>query len=556
MNKRNSIYFSLRFSLGTTFAGIALFTALLLGTATYFGLQTFIRDGISERLKNVVGISMLQINGDLHSAIRTMEDEGKPEYKAIKNTLQKIRDRGTDIRFVYTMRKNTEGKIVFIVDAEENPEEMSHVGDVYENDTPIMNATFEKPYTVNIETNFNTDKWGVWLSCYTPFFTKDGKVEGILGMDMSAAKVLSYEKKFLMTIIFVSLIVSFLVAVVGLYFSRRISKPLTQLEQDMERIQHFDLENNVEIVSRVSEIIKMKSAVDNMKSGLKSFKKYVPAELVADLIRLQKEAVLEAEKRDITILFSDIADFTGISEKTPPELLAENLGDYFRGMTQTILRNQGTVDKFIGDSIMAFWNAPNKIENHNLLACRSALQCQRFLNDLEKKWEGTGKPSFTTRIGINSGEAIVGNMGYEERMSYTAIGDNVNLASRLEGLNKYYGTKIILGENTYKEVSEAVVARLLDIVAVKGKKTGIRIYELLEEKDSAGEDVLRFAALYNEAMEYYLQREWKKAMELFAECARTDSALQSCHIIMERCRKFEVTPPSDDWSGVIIMREK
>jgi adenylate cyclase len=354
----------------------------------------------------------------------------------------------------------------------------------------------------------------------------------------------------------VSLLVSITVAVLGLIFSRKISRPLTLLEQDMQKVQRFDLESNVEIKSHVTEIIKMKSAVDNMKNGLRSFKKYVPSELVADLIRLRKEAVLEAEKREITILFSDIADFTSISEKTPPEQLAENLGDYFRGMTQTIMRNHGTVDKFIGDAIMAFWNAPNQVEHHTLMACRSALECQRFLGELETKWRGTGKPSFVTRIGINSGEAIVGNMGYEERMSYTAIGDNVNLASRLEGLNKYYGTKIILGENAYRQVKDLIVARLVDIVAVKGKKEGIRIYDLMAEKDSTEKKLIDLAADCNRAMEYYLNRQWKQAADLLSECKKHDAVAQSVQIIIERCKAYEALPPSEDWSGLIVMREK
>jgi class 3 adenylate cyclase len=454
------------------------------------------------------------------------------------------------------MRKNIEGKLSFVVDAEEKQSDMSHVGDIYENVTPAMLASFDTPFKITVEQNFGSDKWGAWLSCYAPFYTSDGKVEGILGVDMSAEKVLAYEQKYLTTIIIVSLMVSMLGAILGFYFSRRISKPLKLLEYDMQEIQRFDLDSDVPIVSRISEVITMKAAVDNMKSGLKSFKKYVPSELVADLIRLKKEAVLEAEKREITILFSDIADFTTISEQTPPEQLADNLGDYFRGMTQTILGNHGTVDKFIGDAIMAFWNAPNKVGNHTLMACRSALQCQQFLTGLEARWRGSGKPVFTTRIGINSGEAIVGNMGYEERMSYTAIGDNVNLASRLEGLNKYYGTKIILGENAYKQVKDLVVARLVDIVAVKGKNTSIRIYNLMAEKDSADKNLIKLASDCNEAMDYYLHRQWKKAITLFEECAHTETVAQSCRIIIDRCRKFEITPPSDDWCGTIVMREK
>ena len=206
------------------------------------------------------------------------------------------------------------------------------------------------------------------------------------------------------------------------------------LASDMSRIQNLDLEGDVDIHSRISEVASMKTAVDNMKSGLRSFQKYVPSELVAELIKLRKEAVLGVEKRELSVFFSDIAGFTTISESLPPERLARNMGAYFEGMTSALLRNKATVDKYIGDAIMAFWGARDRRKQPRRAGVQSRPSVSEFRpTPLSADLVKAGMPPLTTRIGINSGEAIVGNMGYKDRLSYTAIGDNVNLASRLEG---------------------------------------------------------------------------------------------------------------------------
>jgi adenylate cyclase len=300
----------------------------------------------------------------------------------------------------------------------------------------------------------------------------------------------------------------------------------------------------------------MKRAVDNMKNGLRSFRKYVPADLVAELITLRKEAVLGAEKREATVFFSDIEDFTAISERLTPEALAEHLAVYFEGMTKIILRNRGTVDKYIGDAIMAFWGAPTAAPEHALLACRCALQCRSFLNALAGEAARSGAPVFRTRMGINSGELIVGNMGYEERMNYTVIGDHVNLASRLEGLNKYYGTQIIISQYTYAEVKGAVEARMIDVVAVKGRKQGVILYELVSEKDDLEKGEKSFIDLFNEGMVCYLERRWSEAIRMFQETSRKNPLDKPSQMLLERCRAYASDPPPGDWNGVVKLTQK
>lgn len=549
-------HFSLQLSIASAFVSVVILTSVLLGISTYFNVRKFVRQGIKERLVDAVGIAALKIDAQSHKTIVSDRDEESPAYQDIVRYLRQVRDRSKDIRFVYTIRQNKQDQIYFVTDAEENPEQVSHVGDLYVDPTPAMLAAFKRPYTVQVEKRFFADQWGTFLSSYGPILDANGELEGVIGMDISVDKVLAYERHYLIFILSISVMVCLLVLVIGYLLSKMISRPLLLLEADMRSIQSFHLDSEVEVVSRVTEVINMKRALDNMKNGLRSFRKYVPAQLVAELMRLGKEAVLDAEKREITIFFSDIADFTTISEQLPPEELAEKLAAYLEGMTHIILEHKGTVDKFIGDAIMAFWNAPTPNADHAVLACRAALKCQKFLEDFNRGQGQRAPVSFVTRIGIHTGEAIVGNMGFEERLSYTAIGDRVNTASRLESLNKYYGTRILISGDTCETVQENIIARQVDMVAVKGKKQAIPIYELVAEKAAADAEQLGFTARHNEGMQLYLAKQWQAGLEVFTELCDRKPDDQPARILLERCRKYLLHPPPDDWEGVVVMREK
>jgi adenylate cyclase len=191
---------------------------------------------------------------------------------------------------------------------------------------------------------------------------------------------------------------------------------------------------------------------------------------------------LGGQKKEMTVLFSDIRGFTTLSEKLEPEKLVAILNEYFTAMTEVILQSGGVLDKFIGDAIMAFWGAPQEAPDHAQRACRTALKMIAKLEELKKEWSKRDLPEINIGVGINSGQMIVGNMGSAKRFDYTVIGDNVNLASRLEGLNKQYGTSIIISQFTYDKVKEKFEGEFLDKVAVKGKEIPVEIFKLVGEK--------------------------------------------------------------------------
>jgi class 3 adenylate cyclase len=285
------------------------------------------------------------------------------------------------------------------------------------------------------------------------------------------------------------------------------------------------------------------------------FGKYVSPVVIENLIKNPERLKLGGERRNITVFFSDIRGFTSISERLPPEELVSLLNEYLTEMTSIIIKNQGLVDKFMGDAIMAFWGAPIDQADHAETACSSSLEMLDKLKELQKKWKKENIPSFDIGIGLNTGDAIVGNMGSFDRFDYTAMGDNVNLASRLEGLNKLYGTNIIISENTLEIVKDKFDTRKLDAVKVKGREKPILIYELLSQKDKLSKKQRSFVKLYETGLELYFERKWKTAIETFQKALehKEDHATQ---LLIRRCQEFQKHPPPSDWNGVWEMETK
>ena len=214
-----------------------------------------------------------------------------------------------------------------------------------------------------------------------------------------------------------------------------------------------------------------------------TFSKFVSKSVVDDLLKHPDKLKLGGEKKVLTVLFSDIRGFTTISETYGnPQLLVAHLNEYLQSMTDIVFKYNGTLDKYVGDEIMAFWGAPIELENHALDACKAALQMGIDLEILNRNWTAQGRPILKIGIGLNSGEMVVGNMGSSSRMDYTLMGDNVNLGARLEGTNKVYGTLIIISEFTYELVKDHVIVRELDLIKVKGKTKPVKIYELVDIK--------------------------------------------------------------------------
>ena len=337
---------------------------------------------------------------------------------------------------------------------------------------------------------------------------------------------------------------------VSLVVARQVARPLEHLVRQSAAIGEFRLEEQPAVRSLVVEVDRLGAATEEMKAGLRSFGKYVPADLVRALLASGKEARLGGERRALTLFFSDIAGFTALAESLPEEALVAHLAEYLGALAEVIHALGGTVDKYIGDAIMAFWGAPNAKGDHAAAACTAALRCQRRLRDLRPGWQAAGRPLFPTRIGLHTGEVIVGNIGSAARLNYTAIGDAVNLASRLEGLNKRYGTECILSEETFRQAGAAVLARPLDWVSVAGRTAAVLVYELLGGPGEVEARVVDLAACYTKALAAYRRQDWAGAMALCGQALELCPEDGPSRILAARCAQYRLQPPGEDWDGV------
>jgi len=286
-----------------------------------------------------------------------------------------------------------------------------------------------------------------------------------------------------------------------------------------------------------------------------AFTHYVSPALVHDLLKDPSKLVLGGEERRLTVLFSDIRGFTTISEGLAPQVLVKLMNDYLTPMTDIVLKHGGTVDKYMGDAIMAFWGAPVWQEDHPQRACAAALEMLEKLAILQKEWAERGIPRLDIGVGISTGKLTVGNMGSATRFDYTVMGDAVNLGSRLEGMNKEYGTRIIVPKFTYEDVKSEFILRQLDCIKVKGKNIPINIYELMAP--TSGGDHLREAARTFEAgLQAYFRRDWDQAEAQFRKTLEILPADSPATVFLERLRNLRRQSLPDDWDGVYVMTKK
>lgn len=336
--------------------------------------------------------------------------------------------------------------------------------------------------------------------------------------------------------------------------SRRISTPISELCNSAKAIGEMKLDEYPNPPkSNIVEIRELSNAMDSMKLSISTFAKYAPKDLVRKLVKKGEEPVLGGMTKEITIFFSDIEKFSTVSEKLPAEYLILHLSEYFDEMTKEIMKHDGVIDKYIGDSVMAIWGAPNPDENQVINACNAALGCQKILEELKEKWAPLGKPPLPTRIGIHTGQAIVGNIGSQDRMNFTAIGDSVNIASRLEGANKYYGTKILVSENVEAIAKGRILFRVIDKITVKGRSSGIVVYEpLCSMKDADDKNyykLIDLCAKAKEAFELYQNQEFEEALKHYRSMELLFPGLElSLEPLIKKCEEFKQTPPVD-WDG-------
>lgn len=358
------------------------------------------------------------------------------------------------------------------------------------------------------------------------------------------AELVSFERTFL-GVFGVTLA---LVLLIGGGTLTAIRRGLAQVVDTTARMRQFDFSPGA-VRSRLHEIDEVMLGLERAKTVARAMGRYVPLDLVRGLYEKNREPELGGEARDLTLLFTDIEGFTTLSERLPPDELALRLGDYLEVFTTAVQRTSGTIDKYIGDAVMAFWNAPAPVSDPSVRACEAVLECKRAATELYASPRWAGLPALTTRFGVHSAGVLVGNFGAKSRLAYTALGDGVNLAARLEPLCKQYGVTVLVSECVAQAAREAFSFRRVDRVAVKGKTQGVEVFELIGR---AGEPTPAHVRSYERAFEAYLQLDFAAALSILETHLHDEPSA----VLAARCREYAVRPPPASWNGVHVARSK
>ncbi len=341
----------------------------------------------------------------------------------------------------------------------------------------------------------------------------------------------------------------------ALLLARAYSRPLEALARQSRKIRDMDFEAGEPIHANLKEIHELAEAHEQSLRAVESFSRYVPMGVVRDLVDAGEVARIGGRTMDLTVLFTDIEGFTRISEAMTPEDLTAHMAQYFEGMIDTLRETGATVDKMVGDAIVAFWGAPRPFDDHVQRAVRGVLACRRLLEEKNPAWVAAGRPALPTRFGLASGPVVVGNIGSPSRLAYTALGDTMNFASRLEALNKEYGSYLLADAVVHALCRETHVWRRLDRTVVVGKTEPQWIYELLGAHGDVPPEVVATARAYEAAWDAYAARDFPAAIARLDDLlAKTeDAASRRLH---DLATAYRADPPPPEWDGTTRMAHK
>ena len=468
----------------------AVSMAVMYGIARRCLLESF-----TSKVLSIAATAASMLDGNQHRNIRTRADEGSAAYVALREQLRRARDANrrpdTHVKYLATMMASDKDptELVFGVDPEENPRDVSHVEDEYKS----KHRRQVKVQTPGVDASVSEDQWGTWIEANAPVRDSSGRVVAAVLADVSSAELDEKLRPLWMSALVSTGIATGLALLAALFLSARFSDPLRKLVFAFERIGRGDLESKVELDGR-DEFAGLGRAVNSMTAGLReretmkvAFARYVSHQVMDTVLDSGQVPMIRGDRRKVTVLFCDIRGFTRMSESMRPEEVVQILNEYFEKVVEIVFRNGGTLDKFIGDGVMVVFGAPKDDPYQEEHAVRTALEIRNELRRLSATFVERGLPPLAVGIGINSGNAIVGNIGSSQRMEYTAIGDTVNLASRLESATRELSVDILVSEYTFNGVRGAFRMNTAGPIRVKGRSDSVVAYTLDESQPSTNE---------------------------------------------------------------------
>jgi adenylate cyclase len=467
-------------------ASLAVFTGVTVLGLYYFQSRKILFRQIQSQVLSIATTSALQIDGGLLNQVRSREDEPKEAYQKLQGILRQIRNANrrndAQVRFVYTMRPapGAPGKWTYIVDAEEDTKDKSHVGDPVEFESSTgQGLRMDRPYA---EESFSQDEFGVWLSANAPIYNAQGEAVALLGVDIAAADVLQRLTHLLWRGLAATAVGLAAALVFAGFVANWANRPLKRIRVALQRIgdgewdTRVDFQNLDEFGAVAETVNKMAVALrdrDNLKSALA---RYVSQDVADSVLTDSELPALRGERRQITVLIADVRNFTAMSERLPPEDLVRSLNSFFALMVEAIFANRGTLDKFLGDGLLAVFGAPLDDDEHQKMAVFAADAMLKAARTLRAEIRVRHKVDWRIGIGVHTGWAVVGNVGSIQRMEYTAIGEAVNATSRIEALNKQYHTDFLASAAVVEAAKECFKFREVDSVQLRGTSQPIKLF--------------------------------------------------------------------------------
>jgi class 3 adenylate cyclase len=492
--------------------------------------EKMITEANQNHLKAVAQIAAHEVSTDELEQFRTVEATKNSHYTDLKYRLVQFAEK-YKVKYVYYFREYDKERFQYIIDNDFDPE--TEVGP---DKILKMGGVARQAFSGNVtatDLGAHDSTWEDLLAGFAPVYDTGGNFYCVAGVDIGDKVLFALRNNSLimMVIQIIALSISVLFAVLAMLAYRRKAR---ETEEARLKLQYFN---------------------NNMRQA---FSTYLSDEVVEVVISDPARLKLGGVSRHMTALFSDIKNFTNIAEVLTPEHLVDLLNYYLSTMSDILLEQKGTIDKYQGDSIMSFFGAPLELADHALHACTAAIAMKRVENEINRYVleKGISPSPLLTRIGINTGDMVVGNMGTQKKMNYTIISNAVNIASRLEGVNKMYGTWILAPDSTISETKNRLLTRRLDRVKLLGINEAVRIYEILETKTDAADALFELTYLFHKALDLFDARNWKDAGEAFNHVLKLFPNDGPSLLYADRCAQYSERPPKDDWDGVFNLTEK
>jgi adenylate cyclase len=477
----------------TLFLIMAILTSLLIAASMYRPITALFMDLMRTNVLSIAATTAAMLDPDAHDAIRTRSDQDTSTYKQLEAELRRARDanrrRDLYVKYVYSMRPypNDPRTAQFVVDSEEEGVNKSNVGDIYKSENPNYVLRFND---FQADEEFVGDQWGLWLTANAPIRNAKNETVGAIGVDVSATEAVQRLRG-----LFWHGALALGIALIAAYFlasfaARRISQPLITIRNALERITGGDYSKTLSL-ARKDEFGEVADALNKMTLGLqqredlkRALARYVSEDILNEVIYAGKSSELYSQRKKVTALFADVRGFTNFSEQLDPEETVAMLNDYFEKMIEAVFKNFGHLNKFMGDGLMALFGALREDEFQEAHAVQASLDMRSALKQLQEKWATSesrareAMASLRIGIGINTGLAIVGNIGSKQRMEFTAIGDSINLAARLEQATPARGVDILVSEYTYVATRSRFPFEPAGEISLKGKSESARTYTI------------------------------------------------------------------------------